>query len=410
MIFKKSNVMDFNLEVSLPRLTQEETQYTSDKIILREAGNNKVLRFSDLYNYAKYNNKSIQESVTDIERENHIANPVFVVNETQYYLDEDYRNAVSDLSVFSKLMFDSNPESGLIYNAMMEAVDYSLENNNNTSLLDAVIEEVVNNGSSGPSAASSTPTSSTSSTSDASTSKVMTSSKSSEPTASSSTSAPDPESAASNKPVPIPADKSMKESKLLIRQGMAFRESPTLTNPQQNPNNNSVVNQAGKITNGIVNRVDTFANRQKQKFFNVLGNFGGKVAQGAADYMQNNSDKVANAVGNVAAKGTNLAANRAFGTMQDRVRPYVNGAKIGAGLTAILGSSAMAFNNLTNQDTLNQHSGDKSFLAKAINQLNAVKNKLSGRQVPPQQQGIFSKIMSKINAAIEWIKRKLGMN
>ena len=158
MIFKKSNVMDFNLEVSLPRLTQEETQYTSDKIILREAGNNKVLRFSDLYNYAKYNNKSIQESVTDIERENHIANPVFVVNETQYYLDEDYRNAVSDLSVFSKLMFDSNPESGLIYNAMMEAVDYSLENNN-TSLLDAVIEEVVNNGSSGPSAASSTPTS-----------------------------------------------------------------------------------------------------------------------------------------------------------------------------------------------------------------------------------------------------------
>lgn len=409
MIFKKSNVMDFNLEVSLPRLTQEETQYTSDKIILREAGNNKVLRFSDLYNYAKYNNKSIQESVTDIERENHIANPVFVVNETQYYLDEDYRNAVSDLSVFSKLMFDSNPESGLIYNAMMEAVDYSLENNN-TSLLDAVIEEVVNNGSSGPSAASSTPTSSTSSTSDASTSKVMTSSKSSEPTASSSTSAPDPESAASNKPVPIPADKSMKESKLLIRQGMAFRESPTLTNPQQNPNNNSVVNQAGKITNGIVNRVDTFANRQKQKFFNVLGNFGGKVAQGAADYMQNNSDKVANAVGNVAAKGTNLAANRAFGTMQDRVRPYVNGAKIGAGLTAILGSSAMAFNNLTNQDTLNQHSGDKSFLAKAINQLNAVKNKLSGRQVPPQQQGIFSKIMSKINAAIEWIKRKLGMN
>ena len=409
MIFKKSNVMDFNLEVSLPRLTQEETQYTSDKIILREAGNNKVLRFSDLYNYAKYNNKSIQESVTDIERVNHIANPVFVVNETQYYLDEDYRNAVSDLSVFSKLMFDSNPESGLIYNAMMEAVDYSLENNN-TSLLDAVIEEVVNNGSSGPSAASSTPTSSTSSTSDASTSKVMTSSKSSEPTASSSTSAPDPESAASNKPVPIPADKSMKESKLLIRQGMAFRESPTLTNPQQNPNNNSVVNQAGKITNGIVNRVDTFANRQKQKFFNVLGNFGGKVAQGAADYMQNNSDKVANAVGNVAAKGTNLAANRAFGTMQDRVRPYVNGAKIGAGLTAILGSSAMAFNNLTNQDTLNQHSGDKSFLAKAINQLNAVKNKLSGRQVPPQQQGIFSKIMSKINAAIEWIKRKLGMN
>ena len=409
MIFKKSNVMDFNLEVSLPRLTQEETQYTSDKIILREAGNNKVLRFSDLYNYAKYNNKSIQESVTDIERENHIANPVFVVNETQYYLDEDYRNAVSDLSVFSKLMFDSNPESGLIYNAMMEAVDYSLENNN-TSLLDAVIEEVVNNGSSGPSAASSTPTSSTSSTSDASTSKVMTSSKSSEPTASSSTSAPDPESAASNKPVPIPADKSMKESKLLIRQGMAFREYPTLTNPQQNPNNNSVVNQAGKITNGIVNRVDTFANRQKQKFFNVLGNFGGKVAQGAADYMQNNSDKVANAVGNVAAKGTNLAANRAFGTMQDRVRPYVNGAKIGAGLTAILGSSAMAFNNLTNQDTLNQHSGDKSFLAKAINQLNAVKNKLSGRQVPPQQQGIFSKIMSKINAAIEWIKRKLGMN
>lgn len=409
MIFKKSNVMDFNLEVSLPRLTQEETQYTSDKIILREAGNNKVLRFSDLYNYAKYNNKSIQESVTDIERENHIANPVFVVNETQYYLDEDYRNAVSDLSVFSKLMFDSNPESGLIYNAMMEAVDYSLENNN-TSLLDAVIEEVVNNGSSGPSAASSTPTSSTSSTSDASTSKVMTSSKSSEPTASSSTSVPDPSSAASNKPVPIPADKSMKESKLLIRQGMAFRESPTLTNPQQNPNNNSVVNQAGKITNGIVNRVDTFANRQKQKFFNVLGNFGGKVAQGAADYMQNNSDKVANAVGNVAAKGTNLAANRAFGTMQDRVRPYVNGAKIGAGLTAILGSSAMAFNNLTNQDTLNQHSGDKSFLAKAINQLNAVKNKLSGRQVPPQQQGIFSKIMSKINAAIEWIKRKLGMN
>lgn len=409
MIFKKSNVMDFNLEVSLPRLTQEETQYTSDKIILREAGNNKVLRFSDLYNYAKYNNKSIQESVTDIERENHIANPVFVVNETQYYLDEDYRNAVSDLSVFSKLMFDSNPESGLIYNAMMEAVDYSLENDN-TDLLDAVIEEVVNNGSSGPSAASSTPTSSTSSTSDASTSKVMTSSKSSEPTASSSTSAPDPESAASNKPVPIPADKSMKESKLLIRQGMAFRESPTLTNPQQNPNNNSVVNQAGKITNGIVNRVDTFANRQKQKFFNVLGNFGGKVAQGAADYMQNNSDKVANAVGNVAAKGTNLAANRAFGTMQDRVRPYVNGAKIGAGLTAILGSSAMAFNNLTNQDTLNQHSGDKSFLAKAINQLNAVKNKLSGRQVPPQQQGIFSKIMSKINAAIEWIKRKLGMN
>ena len=409
MIFKKSNVMDFNLEVSLPRLTQEETQYTSDKIILREAGNNKVLRFSDLYNYAKYNNKSIQESVTDIERENHIANPVFVVNETQYYLDEDYRNAVSDLSVFSKLMFDSNPESGLIYNAMMEAVDYSLENNN-TSLLDAVIAEVVNNGSSGPSAASSTPTSSTSSTSDASTSKVMTSSKSSEPTASSSTSAPDPESAASNKPVPIPADKSMKESKLLIRQGMAFRESPTLTNPQQNPNNNSVVNQGVKITNGIVNRVDTFANRQKQKFFNVLGNFGGKVAQGAADYMQNNSDKVANAVGNVAAKGTNLAANRAFGTMQDRVRPYVNGAKIGAGLTAILGSSAMAFNNLTNQDTLNQHSGDKSFLAKAINQLNAVKNKLSGRQVPPQQQGIFSKIMSKINAAIEWIKRKLGMN
>lgn len=409
MIFKKSNVMDFNPEVFLPRLTQEETQYTPDKIILREAGNDKVLRFSDLYNYAKYNNKSIQESVTDIERENHIANPVFVVNETQYYLDEDYRNAVSDLSVFSKLMFDSNPESGLIYNAMMEAVDYSLENDN-TDLLDAVIEEVVNNGSSGPSAASSTPTSSTSSTSDASTSKVMTSSKSSEPTASSSTSVPDPSSAASNKPVPIPADKSMKESKLLIRQGMAFRESPTLTNPQQNPNNNSVVNQAGKITNGIVNRVDTFANRQKQKFFNVLGNFGGKVAQGAADYMQNNSDKVANAVGNVAAKGTNLAANRAFGTMQDRVRPYVNGAKIGAGLTAILGSSAMVFNNLTNQDTLNQHSGDKSFLAKAINQLNAVKNKLSGRQVPPQQQGIFSKIMSKINAAIEWIKRKLGMN
>ena len=409
MIFKKSNVMDFNSEVSLPRLTQEETQYTPDKIILREAGNDKVLRFSDLYNYAKYNNKSIQESVTDIERENHIANPVFVVNETQYYLDEDYRNAVSDLSVFSKLMFDSNPESGLIYNAMMEAVDYSLENDN-TDLLDAVIEEVVNNGSSGPSAASSTPTSSTSSTSDAPTGKVMTSSKSSEPTTSSSTSAPDPESAASNKPVPIPADKSMKESKLLIRQGMAFRESPTLTNPQQNPNNNSVVNQAGKITNGIVNRVDTFANRQKQKFFNVLGNFGGKAAQGAADYMQNNSDKVANAVGNVAAKGTNLAANRAFGTMQDRVRPYVNGAKIGAGLTAILGSSVMAFNNLTNQDTLNQHSGDKSFLAKAINQLNAVKNKLSGRQVPPQQQGIFSKIMSKINAAIEWIKRKLGMN
>ena len=137
MIFKKSNVMDFNLEVSLPRLTQEETQYTSDKIILREAGNNKVLRFSDLYNYAKYNNKSIQESVTDIERENHIANPVFVVNETQYYLDEDYRNAVSDLSVFSKLMFDSNPESGLIYNAMMEAVDYSLENNNTSLLSDA---------------------------------------------------------------------------------------------------------------------------------------------------------------------------------------------------------------------------------------------------------------------------------
>ena len=409
MIFKKFDVMDFNPEVSLPRLTQEETQYTSDKIILREAGNNKVLRFSDLYNYAKYNNKSIQESVIDIEKENNITNPVFVVNETQYYLDEDYRNAVSDLSVFSKLMFDSNPESGLIYNAMMEAVDYSLENDN-TDLLDAVIEEVVNNGSSGPSAASSTPTSSTSSTSDASTSKVMTSSKSSEPTASSSTSVPDPSSAASNKPVPIPADKSMKESKLLIRQGVAFRESPTLTNPQQNPNNNSVVNQAGKITNGIVNRVDTFANRQKQKFFNVLGNFGGKVAQGAADYMQNNSDKVANAVGNVAAKGTNLAANRAFGTMQDRVRPYVNGAKIGAGLTAILGSSAMAFNNLTNQDTLNQHSGDKSFLAKAINQLNAVKNKLSGRQVPPQQQGIFSKIMSKINAAIEWIKRKLGMN
>lgn len=409
MIFKKSDVMDFNPEVSLPRLTQEETQYTPDKIILREAGNDKVLRFSDLYNYAKYNNKSIQESVTDIERENHIANPVFVVNETQYYLDEDYRNAVSDLSVFNKLMFDSNPESGLIYNAMMEAVDYSLENDN-TDLLDAVIEEVVNNGSSGPSAASSTPTSSTSSTSDASTSKVMTSSKSSEPTASSSTSVPDPSSAASNKPVPIPADKSMKESKLLIRQGMAFRESPTLTNPQQNPNNNSVVNQAGKITNGIVNRVDTFANRQKQKFFNVLGNFGGKVAQGAADYMQNNSDKVSNVVGNVAAKGTNLAANRAFGTMQDRVRPYVNGAKIGAGLTAILGSSAMAFNNLTNQDTLNQHAGDKSFLAKAINQLNAVKNKLSGRQVPPQQQGIFSKIMSKINAAIEWIKRKLGMN
>ena len=409
MIFKKFDVMDFNPEVSLPRLTQEETQYTSDKIILREAGNNKVLRFSDLYNYAKYNNKSIQESVIDIEKENNITNPVFVVNETQYYLDEDYRNAVYDLSVFNKLMFDSNPESGLIYNAMMEAVDYSLENDN-TDLLDAVIEEVVNNGSSGPSAASSTPTSSTSSTSDASTSKVMTSSKSSEPTASSSTSVPDPSSAASNKPVPIPADKSMKESKLLIRQGMAFRESPTLTNPQQNPNNNSVVNQAGKITNGIVNRVDTFANRQKQKFFNVLGNFGGKVAQGAADYMQNNSDKVANAVGNVAAKGTNLAANRAFGTMQDRVRPYVNGAKIGAGLTAILGSSAMAFNNLTNQDTLNQHSGDKSFLAKAINQLNAVKNKLSGRQVPPQQQGIFSKIMSKINAAIEWIKRKLGMN
>ena len=141
MIFKKSNVMDFNPEVSLPRLTQEETQYTPDKIILREAGNDKVLRFSDLYNYAKYNNKSIQESVTDIERENHIANPVFVVNETQYYLDEDYRNAVSDLSVFSKLMFDSNPESGLIYNAMMEAVDYSLENDN-TDLLDAVIEEV----------------------------------------------------------------------------------------------------------------------------------------------------------------------------------------------------------------------------------------------------------------------------
>ena len=409
MIFKKFDVMDFNPEVSLPRLTQEETQYTSDKIILREAGNNKVLRFSDLYNYAKYNNKSIQESVIDIEKENNITNPVFVVNETQYYLDEDYRNAVYDLSVFNKLMFDSNPESGLIYNAMMEAVDYSLENDN-TDLLDAVIEEVVNNGSSGPSAASSTQTSSTSSTSDASTSKVMTSSKSSEPTASSSTSVPDPSSAASNKPVPIPADKSMKESKLLIRQGMAFRESPTLTNPQQNPNNNSVVNQAGKITNGIVNRVDTFANRQKQKFFNVLGNFGGKVAQGAADYMQNNSDKVANAVGNVAAKGTNLAANRAFGTMQDRVRPYVNGAKIGAGLTAILGSSAMAFNNLTNQDTLNQHSGDKSFLAKATNQLNAVKNKLSGRQVPPQQQGIFSKIMSKINAAIEWIKRKLGMN
>lgn len=409
MIFKKSDVMDFNPEVSLLRLTQEETQYTPDKIILREAGNNKVLRFSDLYNYAKYNNKSIQESVTDIERENHIANPVFVVNETQYYLDEDYRNAVSDLSVFSKLMFDSNPESGLIYNAMMEAVDYSLENDN-TDLLDAVIEEVVNNGSSGPSAASSTPTSSTSSTSDASTSKVMTSSKSSEPTASSSTSVPDPSSAASNKPVPIPADKSMKESKLLIRQGMAFRESPTLTNPQQNPNNNSVVNQAGNIVNNGVNRVDTFVNRQKQKFTNVLGNLGGKLAQGAADYMQNNSDKVANVVGNVAAKGTNLAANRAFGTMQDRVRPYVNGAKIGAGLTAILGSSAMAFNNLTNQDTLNQHSGDKSFLAKAINQLNAVKNKLSGRQVPPQQQGIFSKIMSKINAAIEWIKRKLGMN
>ena len=238
----------------------------------------------------------------------------------------------------------------------------------------------------------------------------MTSSKSSEPTTSSSTSAPDPSSAASNKPVPIPADKSMKESKLLIRQGMAFRESPTLTNPQQNPNNNSVVNQAGNIVNNGVNRVDTFVNRQKQKFTNVLGNLGGKLAQGAADYMQNNSDKVANVVGNVAAKGTNLAANRAFGTMQDRVRPYVNGAKIGAGLTAILGSSAMAFNNLTNQDTLNQHSGDKSFLAKAINQLNAVKNKLSGRKVPPQQQGIFSKIMSKINATIEWIKRKLGMN
>lgn len=147
----------------------------------------------------------------------------------------------------------------------------------------------------------------------------------------------------------------------------------------------------------------------------VLGYIGSKLTsglmKGAQDYLSDpeRKKKFISNMSDTANKVVGNTIDKAAGTTKDKLKPYVRGAKFGAGVVAVLGGMGAMFNSLTSQDNINN--ANPGVATRMINSLNKMLNILTGKAqtAPPQQQGIISKIIAKIKWAIQALGRKVGL-
>lgn len=170
----------------------------------------------------------------------------------------------------------------------------------------------------------------------------------------------------------------------------------------------SQINGLNKIGNEVK---DTYRAAKDDALGYVGNRLMNGLMSGAQQYLSD-PEKKKKFVGNVtdtANKVFTQGIEKATGTTQDKLKPYVRGIKVGAAATAVLGGMAAMFNSLTNQENINN--ANPGVATRMINSLNKMLNILTGRaqQAPPQQQGIISSIISKIKWAIQALGRKVGL-
>lgn len=93
MIFDKSISYDLN-PLSMPRLDSDECYHDLQDILVRQIDESTgVVRFTDILDYSKKSNLSISE-VNDLLNEYYDMGIVAIVNETKFYMNDEYQLAV----------------------------------------------------------------------------------------------------------------------------------------------------------------------------------------------------------------------------------------------------------------------------------------------------------------------------
>lgn len=170
----------------------------------------------------------------------------------------------------------------------------------------------------------------------------------------------------------------------------------------------SQYNGFNKLGNDIRDNVNS---TKKDIIGHFTKNIGKNIAAGANEYLSQdgNREKLAKNLSNTVKNTLNQSIDKAAGTTEDKLKPYVRGAKAGLTIAAVLGGMGAMFNSLTNQENINN--ANPGMATRMINSLNKMLNILTGKaqSAPPQQQGIISKIIAKIKWAIQALGRKVGL-
>jgi hypothetical protein len=170
----------------------------------------------------------------------------------------------------------------------------------------------------------------------------------------------------------------------------------------------SQYNGFNKLGNDVRDNVNSTKKDIVDHFSSKIGK---NIAAGANEYLSQdgNREKLAKNLSNTVNNTLNQSIDKAAGTTEDKLKPYVRGAKAGLTIAAVLGGMGAMFNSLTNQENINN--ANPGVATRMINSLNKMLNILTGKAqaAPPQQQGIISKIIAKIKWAIQALGRKVGL-
>lgn len=139
MFFSKDMAYDLN-PLSLPRLQQNELYNIPDVLVRKINENVGVIRFSDILSIAKKNLMSPEEAGYNIIREHGLHDYVSIVNESKFYSNEDYEQAVLESVHKIRLQFDTHiGYDEELFDLLNEAVYYDILNNT-TDHLDYILE------------------------------------------------------------------------------------------------------------------------------------------------------------------------------------------------------------------------------------------------------------------------------